>query len=485
MIKETTISAIHSLTEKLNSANICLEPIPGTVLANAVEVSLANSKPINENYNNIPVAIQDASVARNLKNECEHDQVMDAYIEEGAKAIRQNTQIARNVVNPMVKSVLSETESILKNKNIQKANQITILVDNVHPIFLSNVFDGMIAKYKEAPVSDSKIERWFPSMDQESLLAYVRTGSSGFDKDLDVYLTELGTDVVKSTYYTFFEKNDSFESGPYRYEKLLDALVNSDRNTILVVHLMARKLIDGIPDGIVGVDLVTYKDYVSLVLEQSGRALNRVLERRASDIQMNNLVTQYPMSSPEYVTAETGVIKVNGALYDDWLEKGGSPEVIFGAYVSGNYRDGARNGNDLLTKKDDYLAAWGRHSTLIASQARANVFHATIVAIKTAVARQIVELGEDYTVLKSKAEYHDRLNMIIDGIQSKDIEDLYILIRRVVCETMFAHTNALDILTAIDEEGANNPNIDPREAALLAQIRLVAEWVGKQIKVVV
>ena len=54
----------------------------------------------------------------------------------------------------------------------------------------------------------------------------------------------------------------------------------------------------------------------------------------------------------------------------------------------------------------------------------------------------------------------------------------------VVCRTFFEGTDVEETLLNIQEATDKNPNLDPKEAALISAIRYVSKWVASQIDVV-
>ncbi|MNY64696.1 hypothetical protein D3C86_2018430 [compost metagenome] len=60
-------------------------------------------------------------------------------------------------------------------------------------------------------------------------------------------------------------------------------------------------------------------------------------------------------------------------------------------------------------------------------------------------------------------------------------ESLFITLRKVVCNVMFPHTDALEILTTLDTVAKEHPTLDIREAGLLAMIEYIPNWVATLI----
>ncbi len=90
---------------------------------------------------------------------------------------------------------------------------------------------------------------------------------------------------------------------------------------------------------------------------------------------------------------------------------------------------------------------------------------------------------DDEDLAVERGILHRRLADQAKDLRGRFYEDLYGTIRKLVCNAIFPHTNALQILEAIDAVCHENPKIEVREAALLATIEIVATWVAKLCRV--
>lgn len=96
--------------------------------------------------------------------------------------------------------------------------------------------------------------------------------------------------------------------------------------------------------------------------------------------------------------------------------------------------------------------------------------------------RYINEQDEERLV-RPKADLHAKTVSVLSTMQPKDFSDDLTALRRLVCEVLYAHTNARMVLDAMDTAEMENPEMNARECALLACIDLVARWMAAQINV--
>lgn len=476
MIKNTSCEAVIPLVKRLNNIDgLYLEPIAGTVLSALAEVTYPL---LDGDCNNLA----EKSCHKNQLGVCEHDVVMDKAVKAAADVVRGNLKIARNVVNPIVKTIYDQIVEKLEQHYQEKINPLSISLVEYPAIWKSETFISEIKKYADAPVNNPKLERIFPQeiLNKESLFELISTPNVILDREVQEYLGEISGSLIRQVMDTLFLNVPKYGEDYPIY--LLDFLaIHLDFKSALVTYLLAKKFFDNIPDG-VNMPLVSYQEYLSIVIEQAGRVICQMIDSRDYSDKSGRLVLSYPLVSYKYLTnPDQAVISVNGSLYQNWLEKGGSPEVLFGAFMSQGIR--MVSCDELLEKAESLKAEWNRHSALLDSQAESERFQRILSTLKSSVAKQIVELNEEYVVIQDKAVYQDRLLDCLEDVQPCDTTDLYSFVRKVVCEVLFAHTNAHQILCAIDRVGEKQPNLDPREAALIATIDVVSDWLVHLFKV--
>ncbi len=100
-------------------------------------------------------------------------------------------------------------------------------------------------------------------------------------------------------------------------------------NQILLIHLMALKLLDNVPEGI-RAGLNEYKEFIAEIIAQSGRAMVRTLERRESAVAKKVLINDWTQFRKDDIGITPIVIRVNGDMYSKFLRcrlmnRGGKP----------------------------------------------------------------------------------------------------------------------------------------------------------------
>lgn len=485
MLRETSVDSVMTLANKVADAKIVVEALPQSPLAQAVEACytpiLESTYIKDASLYDVRYRLLDASRTAGVDKVVKHDQVMENIVDVISKSVTGSLNLAKNVVNPIVKAVVGDAELAIRAADIKQVNILSVMPDFFKKLWLSPVFETMVDRYSDAPINEVQIMRIHAQKTPEEINQLVNTGASRFDTEVQQWVAEMPADFLLSVYNDFFAKEEYAPGQPQvaKYNVFNDVLNGTgNREVVLAIHLISRKLKGDIQEGL-NMDLGDYREYMTKVMEQSGRALCRILEKRTRDLKNRTLLVSWPATTPELVNADTGVITVMGEVYNDWLAEGGAPEILFGSYLTD------KNGgyNALLQAGAEYKKAWQRQAALLRTHAMSSRYNTALVAIRNAVTKQINAIPDEQLVVVSRAALHKRLVEELDGVSGRDLEDLYGVARKVVCRVMFAHTDAEKILAAIDEVGRANPDMDIREAALYGTIDYVVAWMAQQFKI--
>lgn len=481
MLREQSAGSVLTLTKKLAEANAVVSPIPGTpleVLNNACYSPTMDGANLNDaDEGAMMYRVVEASRAPALNGRVRHDDDMEDIVNVVARTVQANLQLAKNVVNPTIKEVIACVEKEIQEADASCINLINVIPDNYRAIWDSPTLEGMVNRYSETAVEDIAVNRSMPALEGQAVTDLLVTGAGRFDQEVGEWIKDFPEGFIADVYNDFFAKTTRSDKSKFNDYFGLTA----DRERILAIHLMSRRLEKNIPEG-VEMDLSQYRSYIISVMAQSGRALCRILEKRTKDIKQKTLVRTWPLVGHDQLGGVDSNILVNADIYTQWLEEGGCPEILFGAYLLDRNTDYKA----LIEGAEKYKQAWNRQANLLRTRAASQRYNVAVSAIRKAVTKKINQIEESELPANSRAVLHERLVEKADKITTRDLEDLWGTVRGIVCYVMYAHTNAEEILCAIDAVGRANPEMDVREAALLATIDVVVAWVAKlmQVKVV-
>ena len=487
MIRQNSAFSALELATVLDAQGISITPMPESPVAKLVDTcycpSLDGSIPglsaatanVDGASSGFVYALTEASMKADASGLVKHDLAMDELVEVISNAVAMNHDLARNRVNPIIKVVIEEVTSNVASAKASASQVLTVIPDEYNEVWNSGIIAGLVDKYSETPNRPIALNISLPAIDGPFLDGLLKTGTSRFDDDVQAMLEKLPAGTVMDLYNSLFVPSAQVTRLGSNLTDYINIQVH--RDTVLLVHLLARKLLTKIPDG-VAVDLDTYRNYITGIIEQSGRALNRILEKRNAIEKSKQVVERWPFVSIENAKPGEGVILVNAANYARWLKDGGSPEVLFGAFIT----DQAAGYDQLLGLADEYRKSWGRQERVLQTAARFRSFSDFQKALRAAVSKQIGELTEEELVV-DRQTLQTRLNEQMAFVNEESTKDVYTLVRRIICRTIFPHTQAEMVLEAVDAAANANPNIDIREAALLGTIEIVGNWLAAMLVV--
>lgn len=474
MINHNSLTASIGLADKLSNKGVQLSAIAGTPLATLINAGFLPNPDVGTLNMTAEERIQFGSVSKNAQGICEHDLVMDEVVEVLKRTVTWGLDLARNQVNPCVKTAVQFVEDYVSAALTLKNTAISVQSDTYHSIWGSHYLQGMVERYNETAVKDVKLNIVVPVPEQlASPITLIETGITRFNTELGDFVASLPEHYVTELY------NRVFVSTGEDYTSSLLSHLNHmyvDPNQILLIHLMALKLFDTVPEG-VRVGMNEYKEYIADIVAQSGRAMVRTLERRESNAKRKTLINDWSQLREDDIGITPITIRVNGDVYGNFLEAGGSPEVLFGAFLT----DRNYNYDLLLERKDQYIKVWESQERVMGTNLRLQKANHYLTGLVRAVEQQIADLPEDLLVTE-RGIYVTALHTYVKGMPNSWYEDcLFTTVRKVICSVMFPHTDALEILTMLDTVGRDHPTLDIREAGLLMMIEYIPNWVATLI----
>jgi len=473
MLSRSTTNAVYDLAQQVTENNIRLVAIdesPLTALINAsISPSMASGHQLpyaNRADDEIsPMNFVGASRMKNAEGASEHDLVMDELIETVSEAVARNLNWTRNDVIPMIELVQEEAQKAINEAAVQGQNPYTIV-----PFFYDAAWncDELVAlaeKYVSVPRQSVKLTQVIPLPEdktvRETLMA---SAPARVISAVEELLARHGDEWAHAVYETVF--------GAGHYSTLDDQLsISYDRvDDAMLIMLLANQLAQHVPDS-VNMSLDSFNSYMATILSQAGAQVQRILRRRQELQQQKVLVLARPSRHADY-----GNLIVNGDVYNEWLHDGGSPEILMGAVIAGR----SENYQMLLSEKAQNEASYRAVAEHLKSELAYSKFNALMKSFRESMTQIINNMDDDECVVP-RSVYHTNLAYRLTRIHLDDVNDLIIPTRKVVCRTLWAHTDAEKYLEAMEAQTRAHPNMPMREAALLAAIDITVEWLMGQL----
>jgi hypothetical protein len=408
-----------------------------------------------------------------LENPSLHDNAIGQVIDTLSGVVASHIAIARNVVKPHVLEFMTEyAEYCQRNKVVDPASSFNIVQKELPALFEDQSF---IEQFKYYEGKASIIPKGYVSfgdvvVDHNSLLSL---GSARIDKLLAEAVIEMGDDFAKRVFEAFFRQNpDSGLDVSYStlgQQNLYDALY-----MCLVLYTMAQKLHSNVPEGL-NVSLSEYQSYMLEVRDFAGSMLNSLIKRAYFMIKNNTLILKSD--------SKTKSIYVQGSVYRAYLEQGGTVEMVLGVCATNS---GATSLSTVLDSRDALTRGWNSYcsfASVSAENARLDNTKMFLLTVMNTHMCNLSDVEKEYvskdpqyanTVMKVASEY-------IGCLKLHDLDLVAELALNLMARARFYFTAGYQILSGIEQATKLNPNLDPREAALVSAVNYVTDYLADQI----
>lgn len=496
MLNSKTYETTLALAAKLDEAGVVAAPSTNTVLSELVrlsvpplEVAFDTSVPEGADAVMNHLMSQSLSVelftTGTLDSPTQHSLEMDGYINDLSKLVTAHIAHAKNVVKPkvmdMANKLITYKETTANTEPSAKFNIVSLVTPN---IFKDGLFLDSISGYRDTSIISPDLSFNLPNQSQEELVELISTGEKRTDDLILEWLGGLDADFLSTIWIAVFTKlpldtgNKELASKLSYVKGNLGEVGSSNTferaDIMLAIFLFARKLMDHVVEGS-EIPLQLYKRTAGQIKDFAGASLANCIKKIDLFISTKQLVLE--LDTARYTA------KVNGELYKAWLAEGGCPEVILGLIVSGQM---IYDQSMIDSKRDAFKAQWESYYTFAKTGDINKSFYNFKNYVKD-LAGEILENLEDDAkeyIHGNSSRKETIIKLIEDEIERfkhQDMDDIQEVALTIVAKCIYCYTSAYNILHDMKEAAEVNADIDVREAALLAAVNYIADYLAAQI----
>lgn len=481
MINIDTAAAVIGLTLIAENKKAVIVPVPGTPVADLVTItndstSICVSPDASSLSDQLSMNSSSLSIFTKGNDDIisSHSRAIDEYVSEISRSVTAHISYAKNVVKPAVIEMAENVQKSLSQTRAASAEFNIKIVDLPMPMQNSS-FEDAVSSYSEKTLLDPETDLNLGEMTTEQLLALIQTGSSQQDTDIGLWFAGLSSDLIACVWGNIFR--DFKASKPPCIKKISELLLDKKTgvDAALLTYLAARKLFEEIPEG-TGVSLPVYKNKVAQIRDYSGIVLFREYSRYNASLKNGSLILSTDVNRKS--------VNVNGVVYREWLKTGGSNEVILGMLVS---NQNLFNTNLINEKASKFKDAWNTYEQYSITEQRNSSFNTFKQALKLSFSAGMANMSPEETALKEeKPEMFAQIDTYFSDelalIRTNDMHDVNLTCMKLVCRSRYFYTSAEKILQSINDAMHANPNMNIRDAAAVAAIEYITDYVSDQIK---
>lgn len=479
MLRKLAFNAALPLAEVLASQAKTVSSKPNTLLSeldrttNSLFLNSAVKQSSNDDLLALGAVLE--KVTFNYDSPTMHDTLMDNFREDLVTAISSHLKFARNVVKPIVVDYATKLIQYIDGMklpgpdtqyNLQMVEVPAQLKDMV---FLDSIKKFMDIKNPESvrPVAACPIK----AVDN-TLLNYILTG----DKEVDQLITEWYTSTL----------NES-------YPELVNGLIS---NPTAMIAMFGRGL--G-PHRLINQALIVYllTNAVSNKEDLFDEAVNlSAAEKRNILLQYRNyagsLVVRYLQLLENAEASQTVVLEIShsdktlwvyGDTFRKWLQQGGRTEHLF-ALLS--LKLDFRTADKLIANQERLQKEWDSYSLFWNNMQLNNRLTLMKNGVKLIFNEIMTTLSdEEQEYVKTHTDYmssvNRKLETVANSLRQSDLNNVYSVALKIICQCRFYYTDAEFILSEMEEIAKTNPDITPDEAAMIATVHYVTDYLCDQM----
>lgn len=474
MIYTSSFNATLVIAERLQAANVSITAHPSSIIGNMEDV--AYSPIIDQYQGNDFIGDYQTSISRvpglgqsggyELNNDGEVEMLFrnslysssaDEASDIIADSVKRALNKARNVVNPIIRTSIDLVNSYVRVAETSR-EPYDINDINTPKLWEMPIVVSTLEKY-QSKVSTLR-QGELPTIPYpDGLQDALTTGTSGLDEAFSICLTQTGLSLDDIW--------DEVFGGKPRVPSVTSPLY-LNRNKTLIKFLMCS-ILQGKPLPGVKLSKLQWESAMVKATNLFGEASRFLLEEIENNRKNRMLV--YDIDHAQKV------IYVNGDIYDEWLDAGGKPEILIGAALQATVKPTSYSYQVMLDNASQYMRSWTNYHASMRSKDESKRLANFKDGLYNALVRAIDNTDHGHfednvtsQVLKERAAQYT------NGITSSSLITMETAVVDGVCDVLFPHTPAKDILKNIGkyvDEG-----YAPEESATLVMVDYIATWIA-------
>lgn len=471
MIDKSSFEKAVGIADIFASEGFQVVPMAGTPLAHLVsQTNMIGDLPPHSTSTDF-LAEDSLSLAIVSDND-PHNSTFDDYVSTLAKSVSFQVNVARTVINPIIKEAVDKITEITKNSPAPEY-AFEVIAKSLPKPLLNESLLGEVEKNTKPTTLPPRGTITLSGSTFEEIVDYLMSGSELFDSVVKEWLISKGDVWVKQVWDNVFGdiKLTSLNSRPdlQQYLKTDDS---SDKS--LFVYLVVRKLLLADVPETVTVSLATWRETIRDYITVSANILSREYNSYKECVSSKKLVHSF--------NAAKKIIYVFEDSYLEYLNNGGKNEIIFGAILENKipYFQYVLGEN-----VDRYQRAWDNYASINKEAVRLKAFNFFRSTVETVLLGQLTNLTDFEQEKSSNSNFvafiAKQYKTAINKLNTESMSDIYHTVMKLVCECRFPYSNAYTLLDTINDFCKVNPETDVREAALVATIEVICDHMVEQM----
>lgn len=478
MISSKYNSPIGELVSQLRNAGKVATPIPGTPLELLNNTLTFDSNSTSEDFTVADVIYQTNQPQYENEHKSHHCVELAELVKSSSKRVRGLLDLAQNHVNPLVNTLVESINNEYERRLEKVAINLEVVTSEDSPLFKNDSLRSLVnsACSENAPRSYPRPTFFNDFIDNK--IEYLSKAIVGLETELAMYLATVGQDNLTNTFNYWFCANQ--DAGANRFE------ISVSSNEALVVLLFAHTLCrDKVAEDFISdkYSLGEVRQSLETIASMAANEVRVTLGKVDRREKNKRLIVSYPeVGRPLTYKGNTDPLQivVDKALYTEFLEIGGSPDLLCGAYIV----DQQKSSEELLANKEKYLEVWQRKVNQIKQTNENNKLDIMKRTIMTVIYKH---LNDEFDAVEGmvfdRETIINRIETYMSNLSPLVVKNPLPALYHVVSVLIYENVQAEKFLIELYEIASDNPDLDLREAAAIATRNYVVRWVRSQFMV--
>lgn len=472
MLRQSEVNAGYSLASTLNSRGIIAEGRAGTVLGELCSTTKLQFGDDAYNWELGDTALLTSMAeVKDTTGSYAHGEKIEGAMQLAFRAIQEQLIFSRNTVNPIIERIVNAIEQAESDRGGEAALRPEIIPYFYSELWENNAWLATFKRFEDVAASRINVRERAGDPVGDELTKWVTTGAAALDKDVLDMIATKPEGWLYGVYRAVFQQEQELL---YSYDMVGTSdqsgwfFSNSRRcvDEAAASYLLARGILREKPEWLTA----KMTEDIETVINAAGLRAFRVTNARAVDKQRDTLVFSYGVFGGKN-GARVGQVFVNGDIYNSYLERGGSPELLMGSA----YGPQLRATEEILNARQELENRYRAHEVRIAEIYSSERLSRYIELLRAQLITEMRKIPDE-ALICSREEMVTKVRDWAGELRSRDIDCLWEFVRRAVCKIFFPHTNALAVLTRYDDAHERMPDADSRVVGFYAAVDLLTDW---------
>lgn len=475
MLPMATLEQARALVDRLDGLKLAVTPVAQSPLATLVTASRIDKAIVRQENGKTWIDYELAEKIVNVQDEKIgvnfHDAAMDDLVAHLAPMIQEHIQFARGVVSPEVEELATRVKKSIEALTPSELLGAQVVTMDQSPLLKNSAFEQLIAGFTGAPYNSPKLTLNLPDLTTDELVELMMTGHASIDQDIEAWLATEGRDWLLDLWGGVFQIKPRSADSTKRV--FLDWTEDRECGVdyALAIFLLSHKLNQHPLEGS-NIDLKTLESVTADFRVQAAQRIQHEIEK----------VERYEKNKVLVLSNYRLTAYVQPQVYREYIEAGGTNEALFGNLLR-------QTPYVMLRDVAEHQAAlqedWARHCASVSRLERINRL-SHIKAIFTMHFRELLAeaVSREEGLVNNAETVLAKFMELVAQITEEDLSCIYKLSLKLVCLARFPEKAAYDILLGIDRNAEQNKSLSVREAATLAIMEYICDWLVAQMKVV-